>query len=196
MFRVDFRSTHVHYLNNLEEDAKYKWWRTNLNEVNYYMILESDKNIIFKYSCFKFSSERSLFCILFRSWCQSSLVSYVKSVKIFSMLFLFLIQQPVAVLRQVYSPRLTFSHCSLYVFLSEISHCIAYCFKILQSIDMIISLYENTFPVRFGIVLYSSKYIRQLEDHSAKEDGDKFEDDLSNMVIFTLKLRNTHIFIG
>lgn len=58
--------------------------------------------------------------------------------------------------------------------------------KTLQSIDMIISLYENNFPVRFGIVLYSSKYIKQLEDRSSKEDEDKFEDDISNMVIFTL----------
>ncbi|KAJ1419971.1 UDP-glucose:Glycoprotein Glucosyltransferase [Sesbania bispinosa] len=33
MFRIDFRSTHVHYLNNLEEDAKYKRWRSNLNEI-------------------------------------------------------------------------------------------------------------------------------------------------------------------
>ncbi|MCI30793.1 UDP-glucose:glycoprotein glucosyltransferase-like [Trifolium medium] len=48
---------------------------------------------------------------------------------------------------------------------------------------MIISLYENNFPVRFGIVLYSSKYITQLEDRSTKEEGDKFEDDISNMII-------------
>nr|KYP63179.1 UDP-glucose:glycoprotein glucosyltransferase 1 [Cajanus cajan] len=33
MFRVDFRATRVHYLNNLEEDAKYKRWRSNLNEI-------------------------------------------------------------------------------------------------------------------------------------------------------------------
>jgi hypothetical protein len=32
-FRVDFRGSHVHYLNNLEEDAMYKRWRSNLNEV-------------------------------------------------------------------------------------------------------------------------------------------------------------------
>ncbi|KAJ1435014.1 UDP-glucose:Glycoprotein Glucosyltransferase [Sesbania bispinosa] len=83
MFRIDFRSTHVHYLNNLEEDAKYKRWRSNLNE----------------------------------------------------------------------------------------------------SIDMIISLYENNFPLRLGIVLYSSKYIMQLENHSAEEDGDKFKEDISNMIM-------------
>ncbi|KAH9602156.1 hypothetical protein KSS87_023287 [Heliosperma pusillum] len=33
MFRVDFRSTHVHYLNNLEEDSIYKRWRSNINEI-------------------------------------------------------------------------------------------------------------------------------------------------------------------
>ena len=54
----------------------------------------------------------------------------------------------------------------------------------LQSIDMIISLYESDFPVRFGVVLYSSKYITQLENLSAKEDRDKFEEDISDMVIF------------
>lgn len=33
MFRVDFRSAHVHYLNNLEEDAMYRRWRNNINDV-------------------------------------------------------------------------------------------------------------------------------------------------------------------
>ncbi|XP_012568016.1 UDP-glucose:glycoprotein glucosyltransferase [Cicer arietinum] len=116
MFRVDFRSTHVHYLNNLEEDAKYKWWRTNLNEILMPVFPGQLRQI-----------RKNLFHAVF-----------------------------------VLDPA---TSCSL------------------ESIDMIISLYENTFPVRFGIVLYSSKYIRQLEDHSAKEDGDKFEDDLSNMII-------------
>ncbi|KAL8061150.1 hypothetical protein ABFX02_02G069400 [Erythranthe guttata] len=32
-FRVDFRSPHVHYINNLEEDAMYKRWRSNINEI-------------------------------------------------------------------------------------------------------------------------------------------------------------------
>lgn len=35
-FRVDFRSSHVHYLNNLEEDPMYKRWRSNLNEACYF----------------------------------------------------------------------------------------------------------------------------------------------------------------
>jgi UDP-glucose:glycoprotein glucosyltransferase len=32
-YRVDFRSVHVTYLNNLEEDDMYKRWRSNINEV-------------------------------------------------------------------------------------------------------------------------------------------------------------------
>lgn len=32
-YRVDFRSVHVNYLNNLEEDDMYKRWRSNINEV-------------------------------------------------------------------------------------------------------------------------------------------------------------------
>ncbi|GMH06742.1 hypothetical protein Nepgr_008582 [Nepenthes gracilis] len=32
-FRVDFRSSHVHYLNNLEEDSMYKRWQSNVNEI-------------------------------------------------------------------------------------------------------------------------------------------------------------------
>ena len=32
-FRLDFRSIHVHYLNNLEEDSMYRRWRSNLNEL-------------------------------------------------------------------------------------------------------------------------------------------------------------------
>ena len=39
MFRVDFRSSHVHYINNIEEDSMYKRWRSNLNEVRKYPIL-------------------------------------------------------------------------------------------------------------------------------------------------------------
>jgi UDP-glucose:glycoprotein glucosyltransferase len=32
--RLDYRSDeHVHYLNNIEEDSRYKRWRANLNEV-------------------------------------------------------------------------------------------------------------------------------------------------------------------
>ncbi|XP_045817511.1 UDP-glucose:glycoprotein glucosyltransferase-like isoform X2 [Trifolium pratense] len=115
-FRLDFRSTHVHYLNNLEEDGKYKWWRSNLNEILMPVFPGQLRQI-----------RKNLFHAVF-----------------------------------VLDPATT---CGL------------------ESVDMIISLYENNFPVRFGIVLYSSKYIMQLEDHSTKEEGDKFEDDISNMII-------------
>ncbi|XP_057430669.1 UDP-glucose:glycoprotein glucosyltransferase isoform X2 [Lotus japonicus] len=116
MFRVDFRSNHVHYLNNLEEDDKYKRWRSNLNEILMPVFPGQLRQI-----------RKNLFHAVF-----------------------------------VLDPATT---CGL------------------ESIDMIISLYENNVPVRFGIVLYSSKYIMQLEDHSAKDDGDKFEEDISNMII-------------
>ncbi|XP_061337152.1 UDP-glucose:glycoprotein glucosyltransferase isoform X1 [Gastrolobium bilobum] len=116
MFRVDFRSNHVHYLNNLEEDAKYKWWRSNLNEIMMPVFPGQLRQI-----------RKNLFHAIF-----------------------------------VLDPATT---CGL------------------ESIDMIISLYENNFPLRLGIVLYSSKYITQLEGHSAKDDGDKFEEDISNMII-------------
>ncbi|XP_047173369.1 UDP-glucose:glycoprotein glucosyltransferase [Vigna umbellata] len=115
MFRVDFRTTQVHYLNNLEEDAKYKRWRSNLNEILMPVFPGQLRHI-----------RKNLFHAVF-----------------------------------VLDPGTT---CGL------------------ESIDMIISLYESDFPVRFGIVLYSSKYILQLENYSAKEDRDKFED-ISDMII-------------
>ncbi|XP_027357768.1 UDP-glucose:glycoprotein glucosyltransferase isoform X2 [Abrus precatorius] len=116
MFRVDFRSTHVHYLNNLEEDDKYKRWRSNLNEILMPVFPGQLREI-----------RKNLFHAVF-----------------------------------VLDPATTLG---------------------LESVDMIISLYENNFPVRFGIVLYSSKYIMQLENHSGKEDQDKFEEDISDMII-------------
>ncbi|XP_058771792.1 UDP-glucose:glycoprotein glucosyltransferase-like [Vicia villosa] len=116
MFRVDFRSTHVHYLNNLEEDGKYKWWRNNLNEILMPVFPGQLRQI-----------RKNLFHAVF-----------------------------------VIDPATT---CGL------------------ESIDLIISLYENNFPVRFGVLLFSSKYTTRLEDQSTKEDGDKFEDDVSDMII-------------
>ncbi|KAH9685551.1 UDP-glucose:glycoprotein glucosyltransferase [Citrus sinensis] len=89
MFRVDFRSTHVQYLNNLEEDAMYKRWRSNINEV----------------------------------------------------------------------------------------------------IDMIMSLYENHFPLRFGVILYSSKFIKSIEINGGElhspvaEDDSPVNEDISSLII-------------
>lgn len=58
-----------------------------------------------------------------------------------------------------------------------------YVVKILQSVDMLISLYENNFPMRFGVVLYSSKLIKHMETSS---DDNKIEEDVSSSVISSL----------
>lgn len=50
---------------------------------------------------------------------------------------------------------------------------------------MITSLYENNFPMRFGVVLYSSKFIKQIET-SGSEDDSKIEEDISSLVISSL----------
>jgi hypothetical protein len=59
---------------------------------------------------------------------------------------------------------------------------------ILQSIEMITSLYENNFPMRFGVILYSSKFVKQIEinsDSSAKENDSQNEEDISSLVIIS-----------
>jgi hypothetical protein len=59
---------------------------------------------------------------------------------------------------------------------------------ILQSIDMITSLYENNFPMRFGVILYSSKFVKQIQmnsDSSAKENDNQNEEDISSLVIIS-----------
>lgn len=54
---------------------------------------------------------------------------------------------------------------------------------------MITSLYENNFPMRFGVMLYSSKIVKQIEMNSgeifssAKENGSQNEEDISIRVI-------------
>lgn len=57
---------------------------------------------------------------------------------------------------------------------------------ILQSIDMVISLYENNFPVRFGVILYSSNFIEKSEinrvSRHAEDNGGQTED-LSSLVL-------------
>lgn len=62
--------------------------------------------------------------------------------------------------------------------------------EILQSIEMITSLYENSFPMRFGVILYSSKLIKQIENNggeintSSMEFDNLNEEDLSSLVNF------------
>lgn len=53
------------------------------------------------------------------------------------------------------------------------------------------SLYRNKVPMRFGVILYSSKMIKKIEDNggelptfSAGKDDRVAEDDISSLVIF------------
>ncbi|KAL6178989.1 hypothetical protein ACLB2K_050505 [Fragaria x ananassa] len=119
MFRVDFRSNHVHYLNNLEEDAMYKRWRSNLNEI----------------------------------------------------------------LMPVFPGQLRYIRKNLFHAVSVIDPstvCGLQASYSLLSIDMLISLYENNFPMRFGVVLYSSKLIKHIETSS---DDSQIEEDISTSII-------------
>ncbi|KAL0365044.1 UNVERIFIED_CONTAM: UDP-glucose:glycoprotein glucosyltransferase [Sesamum angustifolium] len=82
-FRVDFRSPHVHYINNLEVDAMYKRWRSNINEI----------------------------------------------------------------LMPVFPGQLRYIRKNLF-------H---------ATIDTMISLFENNLPMRFGVILYSTKLVENIE---------------------------------
>lgn len=59
----------------------------------------------------------------------------------------------------------------------------------MQIIDMITSLYENNFPVRFGVILYSTKFINKIEvsggelKSSAVEDDSQVKEDISSLVL-------------
>ncbi|KAH9751410.1 UDP-glucose:glycoprotein glucosyltransferase [Citrus sinensis] len=116
MFRVDFRSTHVQYLNNLEEDAMYKRWRSNINEI----------------------------------------------------------------LMPVFPGQLRYIRKNLF-------HAV-YVLDPATVIDMIMSLYENHFPLRFGVILYSSKFIKSIEINGGElhspvaEDDSPVNEDISSLV--------------
>ncbi|MBA0743070.1 hypothetical protein Gogos_005790, partial [Gossypium gossypioides] len=116
MFRVDFRSAHVHYLNNLEEDAMYRRWRNNINEI---------------------------------------------LVPVFP-------GQPHYIRKNLY-------------------HAV-YVLDPATSIDIITSFYENTFPMRFGVILYSAQFIKKVEmsggelHSSALEHDSEIENDKSSLV--------------
>ncbi|CAN6287994.1 unnamed protein product [Urochloa humidicola] len=96
-FRVDFRSSHVHYLNNLEEDAMYRRWRSNLQEL----------------------------------------------------------LMPVFPGQMRYIRKNLFH--AVYV-LDPASACGA------ETIDMILSQYQDNVPIRFGIIMYSSRLINAIEE--------------------------------
>uniref|UniRef100_A0A0D9XKJ1 UDP-glucose:glycoprotein glucosyltransferase n=1 Tax=Leersia perrieri TaxID=77586 RepID=A0A0D9XKJ1_9ORYZ len=107
-FRVDFRSSHVHYLNNLEEDALYKRWRSNINEL----------------------------------------------------------------LMPVYPGQMRYIRKNL--------------FHAVYTIDMILSLYQDNVPIRFGIIMYSSRLITIIEENDGNlpvNDGSKIEDDTSILIV-------------
>ncbi|KAG7031006.1 UDP-glucose:glycoprotein glucosyltransferase, partial [Cucurbita argyrosperma subsp. argyrosperma] len=114
LLRVDFRSSHVHFLNNLEEDAMYKRWRSNINEILMPVFPGQLRYI-----------RKNLFHAVY-------------------------VLDPATV-------------CGL------------------QTIDTILSLYENSFPIRFGVLLYSSKFIKETENG---DDGlNKSEADTSSLII-------------
>lgn len=61
----------------------------------------------------------------------------------------------------------------------------------MQSINMILSMYENNVPMRFGVLLYSSKMIKIIEANggelpvsSTDEVLNENTDDISTLVIF------------
>jgi len=62
--------------------------------------------------------------------------------------------------------------------------------RLLQAIDMIMNLYENQFPMRFGVILYSTTFIESLEKNgdeiNASSSASAVEEDISSMVKFIL----------
>ncbi|KAG2548509.1 hypothetical protein PVAP13_9KG188900 [Panicum virgatum] len=96
-FRIDFRSSHVHYLNNLEEDGMYRRWRSNIQEL----------------------------------------------------------LMPVFPGQMRYIRKNLFH--AVYVF-DPASACGA------ETIDMVLSLYQDNVPIRFGIIMYSSRLINFIEE--------------------------------
>lgn len=52
----------------------------------------------------------------------------------------------------------------------------------MQTIDTILSFYENNFPIRFGVLLYSSKFVKQTE--SGDGGLTKSEADTSSLVTY------------
>lgn len=131
MLRVDFRSDHVHYLNNLEEDAMYRRWRSNLNEI----------------------------------------------------------------LMPVYPGQLRYIRKNLFhaVYVIDPATTCG-----LETLDMIKSLYENSFPMRFGVILYSTDFLKKIEMNggellsTALEDESQIEDKSSLIISLFLYTKENH----
>ncbi|KAI3832673.1 hypothetical protein MKW98_002219, partial [Papaver atlanticum] len=130
-FRVDFRSTHVRYLNNLEEDDLYKRWRSNLNDL----------------------------------------------------------------LMPVYPGQMRYIRKNLFhaVYVFDLASVCG-----LESVDTILSMYENNFPIRFGVILYSAKLIKKIEQQagelplSSAGKDDSMEDISSLITRFFLYIEENH----
>ena len=58
----------------------------------------------------------------------------------------------------------------------------------MQTIDTIVTMFENSLPVRFGVILYSTKMIETLEANggefpsSSLENESQIKEDLSSLV--------------
>lgn len=107
------------------------------------------------------------------------------------MQFMFLIQLPFVVLRQVLSASQIIGFLLCIALLVRFLIYFLIIIGILQSIDTITSLYENNFPMRFGVILYSTKFVKHMEltgggiYSSVKENDSHNEDDISSLVIFS-----------
>ncbi|KAL3814493.1 hypothetical protein ACJIZ3_015761 [Penstemon smallii] len=119
-FRVDFRSPHVHYINNLEVDPMYKRWRSSINEI----------------------------------------------------------------LMPVFPGQLRYIRKNLFhavYILDPASFCG------LETIDMIVSLFENNLPIRFGVILYSAKLVEKIEANDGELPATHLKDDtgedMSSLII-------------
>ncbi|KAL2460508.1 UDP-glucose:glycoprotein glucosyltransferase [Abeliophyllum distichum] len=119
-FRVDFRSPHVYYINNLEEDSMYKRWRSNINEL----------------------------------------------------------------LMPVFPGQLRYIRKNIFhaVYVLDPAS-----LRGMETIDMIISLFENNLPLRFGVIMYSAKLIEKIEANDGELPLAQLEDDsgedISSLII-------------
>ncbi|KAL9256883.1 UDP-glucose:glycoprotein glucosyltransferase-like protein [Drosera capensis] len=110
VIRLDFRSSDVHYLNNLEVDPMYKRWRSNLHEI----------------------------------------------------------------LMPAFPGQLRYIRKNLFN-------------AVYVVIDTILGLYESQFPVRFGVILYSTSIVKYMQENGGKFNpaaaGSHAEEDTSNLII-------------